>query len=754
MKLVHVLLALFLFACTACSVLRGAGEDRTVEVVYQGNSELSDSDLDDALLRFYQDFGAAKLKKSAVDDAAYDLERFYQASGFPFVVVRYSYSDPAEGVVAAAAATDSASSKAPLPRAVFEIQEGPRTVLTDVRFTGNANVPAKTLESFFTVEAAGLFEDTTRWYVDSDVRSKIEKIADYYEARGYLDFTAAPPRVEFDEEHEHATVMIAVKEGVLYRVSSVDVQGGDERVDPHTVQAATQAYVGRPFFERLSVEIQGRIEEIYANAGFADVKVKRVKRVATSEGRIALGFSIESGPRVTIGALSITGNKKTTSAFIQSRLALKEGSLYSRDGERTSIGRMYRSGIFDRVTLRTVSDAGTNVKPSGSSNDTTDKPEKAGEQDKLKPPEVRENTEKSAPDGTSASAPAARDSDEPKSVERPLEVEVQEGPAIETFVEPGWGSYERLRVAVGARHRNLFGTGRILDFRGTVGELAQTGRLSLIDPWLFDSDVIADLSLFGNRRKEPSFLRLELGSGLSFTRRFSPTVEGLVGYQYRRSDAADVTVLDQDAIELTEQVNISEVNTAVTHDTRDNIFEPTEGGYQRASFEYGSSALGSELDFYRVKGQVSEFWPLAKATTLGTSFKFGLIQALGGSDVIPLQERFYNGGENTVRSFRESELGPKDDSGKPLGGEAFSVFSVELRRRLKGKLEGAVFWDLGNVTEHHGDVFDFRGFGQAIGFGMRYSLPVGPIRIDAGLNPDPGQDDARITVHFSLGMAF
>lgn len=719
MKTIHALSILMAFACSACSMLRGSSTDRAVVVEYHGNSKLSDDELDLALLRFFQDFGTATLKKSAVDDAAYDLERFYQASGFPFVVVRYTYtdapvtaSDPANvrGAASAGRATNAAPEDAStksntiLPHAVFEIAEGPRTELTTVDFTGNSAVPSKTLESFFAVEAAGLFEDTTRWYVDSDWRSKLDDIADYYESQGYLDFSAAPPHVEFDLDRTHATLSFAVKEGVRYRVANIDATGGDERVDPHAVQAATSTYIGRPYFERLSIEVQGRIEEIYANAGFANAKVKRIKRVATSEGTIHLGFEIESGPRVTIGALKITGNQATSTAFIESRLALKEGSLFSRDGERTSIGRMFRSGIFDRVTVRTPSDAANEAK------------------------EI--------------------------SVTRPLEVDVKEAPAIETFVEPGWGSYERLRVTVGAQHRNLFGTGRILDFRGTVGELAQTGRLSLIDPWLFDSDVIADLSLFGNRRKEPSFLRLELGSGVSFTRRFSTSVEGSVGYQYRRSDAADVNVLDQDAIALTDQVNISEVITAVTHDTRDNIFEPTEGGYQRASVEYGSSALGSELDFFRVRGQVSQFVPLAKATTLGGSFKFGLIQALGGSDVIPLQERFYNGGENTVRSFRESELGPKDNSGKPLGGEAYTVFSLEARRRLKGKLEGAVFWDYGNVTEHHGDFFDFRGYAQAIGVGLRYSLPVGPIRIDAGFNPDPGEDDARITVHFSLGMAF
>jgi outer membrane protein insertion porin family len=266
--------------------------------------------------------------------------------------------------------------------------------------------------------------------------------------------------------------------------------------------------------------------------------------------------------------------------------------------------------------------------------------------------------------------------------------------------------------------------------------------------------VVAYLSVFGNRREEPSFLRLETGVGATLTRRFSRRLEASVGYQYRRSGISDVTVFDEEAMEAVEKVNISEVLGSVAYDTRDNVFIPRDGSITKGSLEYGSSLLGSELDFLRGRWQYAEFEALDAATVLGWSAKGGVIVPVSATEVIPLQERFYNGGENTVRSFREQGLGPKDTDGKPLGGEGYNVFSVELRRRLRGRLEGALFYDIGNVVPQYEDFFDFEGYQQGIGAGLRYTFPVGPIRLDAAWNPDRDEGDPDYVVHVSFGMAF
>jgi outer membrane translocation and assembly module TamA len=149
----------------------------------------------------------------------------------------------------------------------------------------------------------------------------------------------------------------------------------------------------------------------------------------------------------------------------------------------------------------------------------------------------------------------------------------------------------------------------------------------------------------------------------------------------------------------------------------------------------------------------SNFWSLTQSTIAGFSIRGGLIEPLNDSRVVPLQERFFNGGENTVRSFGEDELGPRP-GGKPVGGEAYSVLTTELRQRLFGHFDGAAFMDAGNLAGRAEDAFDFRDLRYAVGFGVRYLLPIGPLRLDFAWNPHPRATEDDFRIHFSVGMSF
>jgi outer membrane protein assembly factor BamA len=122
------------------------------------------------------------------------------------------------------------------------------------------------------------------------------------------------------------------------------------------------------------------------------------------------------------------------------------------------------------------------------------------------------------------------------------------------------------------------------------------------------------------------------------------------------------------------------------------------------------------------------------------------------TESIPIDLRFFNGGPTTVRSYAERQLGPKDKSGNPLGGEFYTIFNAELTFPIFGALQGATFFDAGNL---HGDPdVGFGGMRYAIGAGLRYALPFGPIRIDYGFNPDPHRNEDPGALHLSFGGAF
>ena len=138
--------------------------------------------------------------------------------------------------------------------------------------------------------------------------------------------------------------------------------------------------------------------------------------------------------------------------------------------------------------------------------------------------------------------------------------------------------------------------------------------------------------------------------------------------------------------------------------------------------------------------------------TLSFGAKTGLLWPRGGESV-PIQERFFAGGESTVRSFEESELGPVLSSGKPAGGQYRNVFNAELRFPIFRAIKGAVFADAGNVGRKVGD-WGLSGMRYGLGGGLRLALPIGPVRVDGGWNPDRDPGERSWVVHLSGGLPF
>jgi outer membrane protein insertion porin family len=263
-------------------------------------------------------------------------------------------------------------------------------------------------------------------------------------------------------------------------------------------------------------------------------------------------------------------------------------------------------------------------------------------------------------------------------------------------------------------------------------------------------------SLCFEERNQPSFTSTSTGAAFVLTYKSSERSTETLGYQIRRSEVSDITA-DVNLDEETENLNLASLRTGYRYDSRNDFFIPTSGRFGEFGLEYGAHSLGSELDFLRATGSLAYYQPLHERTTAAIALRSGWITPLEDDGTIPLQERFFNGGENTVRSYTESRLGPLDADGDPLGGEAFAAASVELRQELGAtKLSAAVFYDLGFVVSDHSDYFDpdEPNIGSALGVGVRYRLPVGPLRVDLGWNPNRSVGEDEFVLNFSLGMAF
>jgi len=598
-----------------------------------------------------------------------------------------------EGFAEARVNYEIVSSDARSLRVRFTIEQGPRTRVADVRFPGATRFERRELLTAIGMRDPSIGEP--HWYVQREFDTAVGALEAFYVSRGYARVSVAPAQVEVDATRTEARVALAVVEGPLYKLVEPPKRvGGDAQLEQ---ELDWSSLVGRPFTPRTVQQARSMTGELYERSGYPDARVEP-GAVELSEGGVA-GFElvVQPGVRTTLGAVRVIGADRSRASRVRSFLELDTGDIYDVTKLRESFRRLFATGLFTRVQMR--------LEPEGA--------------------EVRD-----------------------------LVIEVEEAPSRELYLEPGLGSYEGPRVLAGWRDINIFGSGRVLGVEGLAADKAQRVLASLTEPRLFDYDVQASLSVFREVRNEPSFDKDERGAALSFLRDITRDARAQFEYRYRRSELSNVDITDPLAQDELANVNISSLLVALSWDSRDSVFSPTNGVQARISVEFASPALGSELSFVRGRLTEAAFVPLSDDATLGLSYRSGLIAPLSNTDAIPLQERFYNGGENTVRSFREDRLGPIDSTGEPLGGEAFHLVSVELRQRLHGPLYGALFFDTGNIEESADDFLRFSGFRDAVGAGLRYALPIGPLRLDGAANPAPRPGEPDWVVHFSLGMSF
>jgi len=658
---------------------------------------------------------ASELRRTAVEDIT-DFERLRDKASIDDAAFEMELAYRRAGYPFAAV-DYSLEGTTDHPTVTFHVMEGPQVMVGAIRIEGNTVFATDVLSSFFFPGQGGLVGKGRRFFVESEVRSAIDAIRDLYYSHGFLDILIEGPRLVFNSDRSRVDIEVLIREGPQYTLKEVVFEGDVLPATEGALSELSAELRKGPYVTRKELILRSRIREIYGNMGYPDTRVEVVQKKDGLTGGVFLNAKISSGEPVRISAIAVSGNLRTRDSFIRSRLRLHPGDTYAASKERKSFDELYGTGLFTRVDL------------------------------------------------------ALRDRGVPG--ERELAVDLEEAPSLEFFFEPGWGSYELLRLRTGVRKKNLRGQGRILNAEAGWSVKSRNVLASLTDPWFLNTGISANFPAFYRYREETSFTRKEVGVSSLFSTRFTRDLTATLGYQYRIATVSRLDITPEAAQEIGEGYNLGSVLLQVAHDSRDDLFLPTAGWRAAISLEAADAVLGSGLAFYRFNGSMRWFRKITGATVLGVRYDTGLILPGRNERNVPLGERFFNGGENTVRSFRESELGPVDSDANQVGGLAFNVVSLELRRKIADNLIAALFLDLGNVSPNRPLAEDdqreirpelisrtfrdyFRDFRAGIGMGLNYLLPVGPVRLDVAFNPSPGDNprEARARVHFSVGMAF
>jgi len=670
------------------------------EVHIEGNKKISREDLDGAFkIRPNTIFEPDKVRHG-IDEA----KKLYEKKGYLDAKITYDTTPQGQDEVIL----------------TYKIEEGKVVRITDLTFEGaRAFKPSELEKVMQTKESWFLSFLTGAGNLDNDVlKTDIERLTAFYYDHGYIDVKIDEPVVE--REKDGLKVTIKIDEGEQYKVGKVDING-DLLADMQKARAKLSLEPGEVFRTSKLRDDISALTEIYGDEGYAFVNVTPDTSVNTTDKTVDVTYKVSKGPSVTIDKIDITGNTKTRDKVIRRELRLQEQQRFSGSALRKSQERLKRLGYFEDVNITT---------------------RKADTEDRLD-----------------------------------LLVDVKEASTGSFSAGAGISSGENFLFNVRLSEINLFGRGQRLVLNVDFGALRRNFSLDFTEPYFLDTELTAGVSLFNWQLFFDQFTRG--GSGASVRLLYPFTALGwtsLAGYSLEdtrigleyRIEEASISNVSQTAATVIRTAQGSSLTSSLTprlfRDTRSHPFDPTSGSLQDLSFEW--AGLGGQSKFIKTEFRGRWYYPFYKTPSWGTlvySFgsNFGYGLGYSGEKDLPLFERYFPGGINSVRGFRILSMGPKNIvinalgqgiSRDPIGGSSQLIFNNEIIFPIVESLglKGVVFVDAGNAfSASQGiDITDMR---VTSGGGFRWLSPIGPLRIEVGIPINPHIGDDKQAVMFSFG---
>lgn len=316
----------------------------------------------------------------------------------------------------------------------------------------------------------------------------------------------------------------------------------------------------------------------------------------------------------------------------------------------------------------------------------------------------------------------------------------------------GWGSEESQRVTLQLIHENLFKRAYKGELTAQWSRIWLETRADLVTRYLFKTRTQLRTSAGWRREVRDGYSFERLTAQAMFGRALSSRLSGNLGYQFERTVTFDVN--PQIAAVTPDLSDGRSLLGGVEWAGTDDLLFPSRGLRARVKLQRTGGGMGGTIHFNKASLELKDYQPLGGRWTAAFTARGGVVRAFPPSAEVPVFDRFFMGGANSVRGYSDRGLGPKDDLGSPLGGDWMTGGSVEIRFPVYKRLMGAVFTDGGAVAPARRAALPSEWLYGA-GAGIRIVTPVGPIRLDYGrkLNPLPGDPD-RWRVHLSLGEAF
>ena len=611
----------------------------------------------------------------------------------------------------------------------YAITRGMRYKLVRVSVSGNRYFDTASIRERMFIQPAGFLILRHGRYSEAFRRRDEESIANLYKSNGFRD-VKVESEVMRDARGQTGSIAVTmhVDEGSQWMVDDLAIHGATQFKPAELPSLASST--GQPFSEVNIANDRETVLTFYYTRGFPKATFNASWQQGTPR-HVRVVYNISEGDREYVRNVLTSGLKTTRQSLVDRAITLKAGDPLSPTAQTNIQKSLYDLGVFANV-----------------------------------------DTAIENPDGETDHKYVLYHFDEANRYTFSLGFGLQLAqfgtPNSTSLAAPGGTTGVSPEGSVTVSRQNFLGLGHTVSLQGVYSSIEKRGTLTYLQPRFLNVDGQSltytliyddtlDVRTFAARREEAS---------VQLSRKFSKSLTGVFQASFRKDNVSDIVIPVLLVSQFLQSIRIGMLSANFVQDRRDNPGDPHHGMYNTASFGLSGKFFGSQRSFARALVRNATYYSLRKNLVFARQTQFGVIvpfDAPAGIDAqesVPLPERFYAGGADSLRAFPFNQAGPRDigaqlvpggpssePTGFPLGGNALFINNLELRFPFLGQnIQGVFFHDMGNVYSSLGDLSfryhqknaqDFNYMVQAVGFGIRYRTPVGPVRADFAYSLNP-----------------
>ncbi|MBV8585397.1 MAG: BamA/TamA family outer membrane protein [Verrucomicrobia bacterium] len=575
---------------------------------------------------------------------------------------------------------------------LLQITEGNYYQLGQIEFFGDKTFPSSTLNEYMIGTTRARFSQFQKQlpFVQADLETGEGLLGNFYVSQGFPNANIQP--IHTSRRGGFIDVTVPITEGPRYFFGQVNFTN-DPGIPLKDLNDRLKSLPDQPYAASAVDTLQRDLTFIYKKNGHFNGTVTIDADLKKAVGnRVPVVITADPGPLFHFGSIVVVRRPEARLSpdFLPRRFAELQGEVYSPSALQSLSNQLILSGLFDTLDLRETAEPDDTVQLTFS----------------------------------------------------PIESKQKE-----LSYYGGYRTYDGLILGATYSDRNFDHNGRVISLTAEYTTRGPRGELRYENPWFLDSKYKLIATIGIDAKNQTGYSYTAGYSQLSLSRQWTKELETTSFFAARIVSLQDITI-EPSSLVGPSSYRLGTAGLTQNYFATDSRLNPTKG-FVLGFTESLGKLFDAELTFARLTERFTVYYPIGKSVIAG-GVRFGVIVPSHSSVIgVPIEERFFSGGADTVRSFAERELGPKDIKGNPLGGIARSIFNVEYDFPVWDDVIGAVFFDAGGLGQN-----PFDSFSTGVGVGVRYNLPIGPIRADYGVNPSPRAHEDSGAFHLSFGFAF